>query len=165
MSFRSLALLVAVALVGCSSSTPPAADTPGDSGGVPEAAGDDGGQRFIPDDVLARRAVGYSGYRKYQSPATLDYPTEAQIKEDLQLLLRGGWGFLRLFDCSHHAELVLKVIRDNSFDIKVMLGVWVTGTKEKNGAKNLEQIETCMALDATYSDIIAAVSVGNETLD
>src|SRR4051812_15676896 len=150
---RFLAFWVALALVGCGSSTPPAAETT-DSGGIPEAS-DDGGRRDIPDDVLARRAIAYSGYRKYQSPATLDYPTEAQIKEDLQLLMRGGWSFLRLFDCSRHAELVLKVIRDNSFDIKVMLGVWVAGSKAKNGAKNLEQIETCIALDATYSDIVA----------
>jgi exo-beta-1,3-glucanase (GH17 family) len=165
MSLRSLAFGLAVALVGCSSSTPPATDTPGDSGSPPDAWIDDGGQRFIPDDVLARRAIAYSGYRKYQSPQTLDYPTEAQIKEDMQLLLRGGWSFIRLFDCSKHAELVLKVIRDNSFDIKVMLGVWVAGTKAKNGTKNLEQIETCIALDAQYADIIAAMSVGNETLD
>jgi exo-beta-1,3-glucanase (GH17 family) len=164
MSSRvAAALSLALATASCSSSTPPS-EAPSDAGNAPEAA-DDGGQRFIPDDILARQGVGYSGYRKYQGPATLDYPTEAQIKEDLQILLRGGWSYLRLFDCSHHAELVLKVIRDNSFDIKVQLGVWVTGTKEKNGAKNHEEIEACLALDATYSDIIAAVSVGNETLD
>jgi exo-beta-1,3-glucanase (GH17 family) len=150
--------LIALAIVGCSTSS----NAP--SGEVPEA-GDDGGRRIIPDDVLSRQGMGYSGYRKYQSPATLDYPTEAQIKEDLEILMRGGWSYLRLFDCSHHAELVLKVIRDNSFDVKVQLGVWVVGTKDKNGTKNQEQIDTCVALAATYSDIIAAVSVGNETLD
>jgi exo-beta-1,3-glucanase (GH17 family) len=149
---------LALALVGCSTSS----NTP--AGDVPEA-GDDGGRRVIPDDVLARRGVAYSGYRKNESPSTLDYPTEAQIKEDLQILLRGGWSYLRLFDCSRHAELVLKVIRDNSFDIKVQLGVWVAGTKDKNGMQNEQQIDACVALDATYSDIIAAVSVGNETLD
>src|SRR5689334_25148933 len=114
MSLRVLGFAAVLALVGCSSSTPPATDTPVDSGGPSDVWIDDGGQRFIPDDVLARRGVAYSGYRKYQSPQTLDYPTEAQIKEDMQLLLRGGWSFIRLFDCSKHAELVLKVIRDNS---------------------------------------------------
>src|SRR5215510_7017484 len=113
MSLRTLALSVALALIGCSSTTPPPVDVPADSGGGTDVFVDDGGQRFIPDDVLARQGMGYSGYRKYQSPATLDYPTEAQIKEDMQILLRGGWSFIRLFDCSKHAELVLKVIRDN----------------------------------------------------
>jgi exo-beta-1,3-glucanase (GH17 family) len=159
------ALTLAFATWSCSSSTPPSTESPADAGDVPEAAPDDGGQRFIPDEVLSRRGVCYSGYRKYQSPATLDYPTEAQIKEDLQILLRGGWSYLRLFDCSHHAELVLKVIRDNAFDIKVHLGVWVAGTKAANGTKNHEEIEKCLAIDATYSDIISDVSVGNETLD
>src|SRR5262249_54011581 len=93
------------------------------------------------------------------------YPTEAQIKEDMQLLLRGGWSLIRLFDCSPHAELVLKVIRDNAFDIKVHQGVWVAGKKATNDAKNQAEIERCVALAATYRDIIAAVSVGNETLD
>src|SRR5262245_27921293 len=110
MFARFAALSLVFAIVGCSSSTPPL-DTTGDADGVPEAS-DDGGQRFIPNDVLARRGIAYSSYRKYQSPATLDYPTEAQIKEDMQLLLRGEWSYLRLFDCSRHAELVLKVIRD-----------------------------------------------------
>jgi exo-beta-1,3-glucanase (GH17 family) len=163
MSLRFASLSLAFAIAACSSSTP-SPDAPGDSGGVPEA-GDDGGRRDIPDEVLARRGIAYSGYRKNQSPNVLVYPTEAQIKEDLQLLLRGGWSYLRLFDCSRHAELVLKVIRDNSFDIKVQLGVWIAGAKARTGTKNQDQIEACMALDATYSDIIAAVSIGNETLD
>ena len=70
-----------------------------------------------------------------------------------------------VFDCGPHPELVLKVIRDNAFDIKVMLGVWIKGAKAGADAVNQAEIDRCVALDATYSDIIAAVSVGNETLD
>ncbi|HEY2515997.1 MAG TPA: glycosyl hydrolase family 17 protein [Polyangiaceae bacterium] len=123
------------------------------------------GQRAIPPDVLSRQAIGYSGYRDGQSPDTQTYPTEAQVKEDLQILIRGGWTFLRLFDCSPFAASVLKVIRDNGFDVKVMSGIWIAGDKANHDAENQAQIDQCTALYATYGDIVVAVSVGNETLD
>ena len=123
------------------------------------------GQRAIPAGVLSRRAIGYSGYRDGQSPDTRTYPSEAQIKEDLQILIRGGWTFLRLFDCSPFAASVLKVIKDNGFDIKVMSGVWIAGDKANHDAENQAQIDQCTSLYATYGDVVVAVSVGNETLD
>src|SRR5881394_4036318 len=147
------------ALAACSTSTPPAADQP-------DSAPSDAGRILpLPDDVLARKGMSYSGYRTGEDPHAKKYPTEAEIKEDMQLLLRGGWSFIRLFDCSRHGELVLKVIRDNGFDIKVQLGVWLAGKKSGFDALNQDEIDRCVALDSTYSDIIAAVSVGNETLD
>src|SRR5437899_228702 len=105
----SWAAVAALVLAACSTSSP-VADNPADGGGT----GDGGGQRFIADEVFARKAIAYSGYRWQQGPVTQDYPTEAQIKEDMQILVRGGWTFLRLFDCSPHADRVLKVIRDNA---------------------------------------------------
>jgi exo-beta-1,3-glucanase (GH17 family) len=123
------------------------------------------GPRAIPADVLARRAIAYSGYRAGQGPDVQVYPSEAQIKEDLQLLVRGHWTFIRLFDCSQHAARVLKVIHDNNFDIKVMSGVWIAGPKAQYDQQNQAEIATCIKLDNEYKDIIVAVSVGNETLD
>jgi len=141
-------------IVGCSSGTPSAGDST-----------DASGRRIIAADVLARKGIAYSGYRRNQSPQVSRYPNEDQIKEDLQILIRGGWTFLRLFDCSQHAQTVLKVIQDNGFDLKVMLGVWIAGAKQPFDAQNRDEIERCVALHGTYGDLIAAVSVGNETLD
>jgi exo-beta-1,3-glucanase (GH17 family) len=123
--------------------------------------------RSIPPDVLARKAICYSGYRAnenpYGSPPT--YPTEAEVTSDLNLLVQGGWTFLRLFDCSQHASVTLQAIRDGHFDIKVLLGVGVFGPDATMGSQTEADIQRCLALNATYSDIIVAFSVGNETLD
>jgi exo-beta-1,3-glucanase (GH17 family) len=138
-----------------------------DAGG--SGGGDDGGitgpLRSIPDDVLARHAIAYSGYRGTQSPEAQSFPSEAEILEDLQLLVRGQWTFIRLFDSSTHAERVLKVIKDNQLDIKVQLGTWISGAKARHDAENREQLDRGVALAQQYSDVVVGISVGNETLD
>jgi len=122
-------------------------------------------KRCIPDRVLARPGVCYSGYRASESPNTMRYPTEAEVKEDLGLLVRAGYSFIRLFDSSQHAQTVLKVITDNGFDIKVQLGIWIAGSKSTSDAANQIQISDGIALATQYPDIIVGISVGNETLD
>ena len=137
-----------------------------DAGADVSAPIDAGGPlRTIPPAVLARKAIAYSGYRTGQSPETQTYPSDAEIKSDLELLIQGGWTFLRLFDCSPFAASVMRVIQANSFDIKLMSGVWLAGDKAGFDALNQTQITQCLALYAQYGDMIAAVSVGNETLD
>lgn len=122
-------------------------------------------RRDLPDTVVARKAIAYSGYRTGQSPDLQTYPSEGEIKADLDLLIRGGWTLLRLFDSGPHAERVLKVIADHQLDVQVMLGVWIAGAPEAHDAANREQIARCVALAAAYPQQIVAVSVGNETLD
>jgi exo-beta-1,3-glucanase (GH17 family) len=133
-------------------------------GGDLSVPGNDG-MRIIPPEVLARKALSYSGYRAGQSPDTQVYPTEAQIKEDLQILIRGGWTFLRLFDCSPNTTRILKVIKDNQFDIKVMVGVSIAGSKAQHDQENRAEIERCIPIFTNHADIVVAVSIGNETLD
>src|SRR5690348_4477160 len=99
-----------------------------------------GGPRTLAASVLARHAIAYSGYRADQSPDTQTYPSEQQIQEDLQLLVRGGWTLIRLFDCSPHAERVLRVIKNGGLDIKVMSGVWLSGAKAAHEQENRQQI-------------------------
>ena len=123
------------------------------------------GKRCIPDRVLARGAVCYSGYRANENPNAFRYPTEAEVKEDLDLLVRAGYSFIRMFDATPHAETVLKVITDNGFDIKVQLGVWIAGSKIKSDVANQLQISKGIALANQYPSLIVGVSVGNETLD
>jgi exo-beta-1,3-glucanase (GH17 family) len=153
--------------------TPPA--DAGDASTPPHDAGADApaptydagpaGSRAIPPSVLARKAIVYSGYRVGQSPETQTYPTDAQIQSDLELLVQGGWTFLRLYDCSPFAQSVMRIIQAKGYDIKVMSGIWIAGDKEHYDSQNQAQIDQCTALFAQYGDMIAAVSVGNETLD
>jgi exo-beta-1,3-glucanase (GH17 family) len=135
------------------------------AGGNYDLAGVNNGLRAIPPDVLARKAICYSGYRAGQSPENATYPSEAQIKEDLQLLIRGGWTFLRLFDCSPNFANVLKVIKDNNFDIKVLSGVNLAGPMAAHDAENQAEIARCVPFYTSNPDIVVAVSVGNEMLD
>jgi exo-beta-1,3-glucanase (GH17 family) len=151
--------------LGCGTGGPPTPVTGGGARGSAIAVPRGNGRRSIPSSVLARKAIAYSGYRAGESPETRTYPTEAEIKADLETLLRGQWTFLRLYDCSPFAASVMKVIEDNRFDIKLMSGVWLAGNKARFDAQNQAEIDRCSALYASYGDMIAAVSVGNETLD
>jgi exo-beta-1,3-glucanase (GH17 family) len=127
----------------------------------------DGGPRAISPSVLARKAICYSGYRANEDPTASPptYPTEAEVTSDLKLLVQGGWGLLRLFDCGPHATVTLKAIRDNNLDFKVMQGVSIAGPVATSDAANQAEIQRCLALNTQYADIIVAFSVGNETLD
>jgi exo-beta-1,3-glucanase (GH17 family) len=123
------------------------------------------------------KAICYSGYRKDQSPVKEIYPTYEQIKEDL-LILNGQWDYLRLYDCSVHAEMVLDIIQGEKLSFKVMLGAFIEAemnnfgcpwggiypekTLELNRKKNLENIEKLISLSNKYRDIIFATSAGNE---
>jgi exo-beta-1,3-glucanase (GH17 family) len=70
------------------------------------------------------KAICYSGYRDGQSPESGIYPTYDQIREDL-LILQERWSYIRLYDCSLHAETVLQVIDKEKFNLKVMLGAFI----------------------------------------
>ena len=72
------------------------------------------------NDLKWGKAICYSGYREGQSPRTEDYPTYDQIKEDL-FILHENWSYIRLYDCSQHAQTTLQVIEDHDLNLKVML--------------------------------------------
>ena len=133
--------------------------------------------RNIRLDIEFGNAVCYSGYRENQSPIDGTYPSYAQICEDLHILDH-NWQYLRLYDCSRHAELVLEAISNEGFDFKVMLGVdmraeesnpncpWGANFSEKtliaNRLANSAEIDRMIELAGRYPDIVFAVSVGNE---
>jgi exo-beta-1,3-glucanase (GH17 family) len=121
--------------------------------------------RCIPPDVVQRKAVCYSGYRANESQNGGPYPTEAEVTQDLNLLVQGGWTFLRLFDCGPAAAVTLQAIHDGKFDIKVLQGAGINGPAATQDAANQAELQRCLALNAMYSDIIVAWSIGNETLD
>lgn len=123
------------------------------------------------------RAICYSGYREGQSPRNQTYPAYEQVVEDLKILHK-HWHYLRIYDCSDHADLVLRAIRDEQLDFKVMLGAdvaaeennpgcpWGSDYSEADLARNRiandEQIERQIQLANEYGDSVFSVSVGNE---
>ncbi|MFC2080560.1 glycosyl hydrolase family 17 protein [Bacteroidota bacterium] len=122
-------------------------------------------------------AICYSGYRDGQSPDLRIYPSYAQIKEDL-LLLHGHWQYIRLYDCSKHAQIVLEVIHKEKLDFKVMLGAYIAAEMNNFGCpwggvysrnelnnnrkKNVEEIRKLIKLANQYPKIIFSLSAGNE---
>jgi exo-beta-1,3-glucanase (GH17 family) len=122
-------------------------------------------------------AICYSGYRQDQSPRTGDYPSHREVTEDLMILAE-HWDYLRLYDSSRHAEIVLDVIERESLDFKVMLGVdlaaelsnpecpwgadFTETTLEANRADNDGQVERAIALANRYPNTVFSVAVGNE---
>jgi len=123
------------------------------------------------------KAICYSGYRDGQSPDTGIYPTYEQVYEDL-LILQKNWSYLRLYDCTKHAETVLKVIEKENLKFKVMLGAYIGAelnnfgcpwgtiyTEEELGQNkkdNLKQIRKLIKLANKYPDIVFSLSAGNE---
>jgi len=118
-------------------------------------------------------AVAYGPHRDGQIPGGPS-PSKAEIREDLRLM-SPHWGLLRVYGSVGPAESLLAVIRDDSLDMKVMLGIWIAPEEkplEAGGAPqalpearraNRQEIESAVRLAKTYRDIILAVSVGNET--
>ena len=122
-------------------------------------------------------AICYSGYREGQSPDTGIYPSYKEVLEDL-LILQTNWTYLRLYDCSKHAETVLKVIEKEKLNFKVMLGAYIGAERNnfgcpwgtifseeelrKNKIKNLQQIRKLIKLANKFPEIVFSLSAGNE---
>jgi exo-beta-1,3-glucanase (GH17 family) len=122
-------------------------------------------------------AICYSGYREGQSPHDQTYPSYQQVCEDLKIL-DANWQFLRLYDCSRHAEIVLEVISNEALDFKVMLGAEMAAEESNPGCPwdatfseetlianrqaNSDEIDRLINLASRYPKEVFAVSVGNE---
>ena len=122
-------------------------------------------------------AICYSGYREGQSPHEHNFPSYEDIREDL-LILAKNWRYLRLYDCSPHAETVLNVVRNEGLHFKIMLGLdmaaemsnphcpWGADYSDEkldaNRRANGEEVHRLIELANTFDDIVFSVSVGNE---
>lgn len=122
-------------------------------------------------------AICYSGYRENQSPIEQAFPSYDEVCEDLRIL-DDNWQYLRLYDCSLHAELVLEVIKNEGFDLRLMLGVdmraevsnpncpWGAEFDESrlvaNRQINSGEIDRMIRLANRHPEIVFALSVGNE---
>lgn len=124
------------------------------------------------------KAICYSGYRKGQSPMG-EAPTKEQIAEDIKILVDEGYKYVRMYDPNIHARYVCEIIRENNYDIKCIVGM--DSVNEVNNkecpfekqeftdeelqahiARNDGERVKLIALAKEFSDVIIAVSVGNE---
>ena len=101
-------------------------------------------------------AVCYGPLRDGQAPGSV--LTESQIKEDL-LIIKNHWDAIRLYSSDESSEKILKVISDNNIDLKVMLGIWISG---KTPVDNATQVDNAISQTNAYPNIVQAVSCGNE---
>ena len=116
-------------------------------------------RRALPAEFLQRQAVNYSPYRTANRET--ETVTKAQIEQDLRLVVRAGFGLIRLFSSDDKVgRQTLEVIRDEGLDLKVQLGIWI-GTDE---AANQADITRGIALAQGFPTVVAAVSVGNEAM-
>jgi exo-beta-1,3-glucanase (GH17 family) len=146
------AVTLGVALVAC-----------GGGGSTPITGVEVQKVRPLSAEFTTRKAVNYSPFRSFNRDT--EVITKAMIKQDMDLLLAGGFKLIRLFDSSDMvAKQTLEVIRDNSLDIKVYLGAYLQGVGNSKSSANDAEVARAIALANQFSAIVLAVSVGNEML-
>lgn len=124
------------------------------------------------------KAICYSGYRQGQSPSTA-VPTPEQIAEDMDILFKDGYRYLRMYDPNQHARLVLETIRAKHLPFKCLIGIdslpeisnpncpWdrqniPEEVLQQNRERNDKELDKLIALVKEFDEEVIAVSVGNE---
>ena len=172
---RVLALGLLAAGVGCGGAVGP----------VPPAT--TGAMREIPAELLAgeTKAVSYSGFRKGQHPdrgSGAVNPSEEEVLEDLNILVRHGFRLIRMYDSRDNTRNTLELIRRHDLPIKVLLGIWLRAEISNhegcpwldepipddallaNRSRNDGQVQAGIELANEFKGIVVAVNVGNEAL-
>lgn len=122
-------------------------------------------------------AICYGGYRTNTRDVQ---PSLLQIKEDLKLLSAIGIKIVRTYNTKFdEIRSLLKAItelkqEDPSFEMYVMLGVWIEcenawtnkplNHEKENLTGNNEEITRAVELANTYPEIVKIISVGNEAM-
>ena len=140
-----------------------------------------------PEDLLAGEvmAVAYSGFREGQHPDRGDgavNPSDAEILEDLEILVAHNFNMIRLYDSGENTSATLKLIRQHDLPIKVLLGIWLEAEFSNhegcawldepipdeelaaNTLRNAAELRRGVTLAQQFDDIVVAVNVGNEAL-
>jgi exo-beta-1,3-glucanase (GH17 family) len=116
--------------------------------------------RPLSTEFTARKATAYSPFRSTNRDT--ETITPAMVKQDLDLLIAGGFKLIRMFDSSDAvAKLTLETIQNNNLDMKVMLGIYIQNGNDKF---NQAEIARGIALANRFTNTVLAVSVGNETM-
>ena len=130
-------------------------------------------------------AVSYSGFRDGQHPDRGDgavNPTEAEVLEDLGILVGAGFGLIRMYDSRDNTRTTLRLIRRHHLPVRVVLGIWLDAELSNhegcpwlvepipaeelaaNARANAQEVLRGIELAREFEDIVVAVSVGNEAL-
>ena len=124
------------------------------------------------------KAICYSGYREGQSPKT-QIPSKEQIAEDLDILVKDGYSYIRMYDPNDHARRVLEIIREKQLPLKCMVGIdsdaevnnpgcpWIDhnipeSVLAHNKVRNDGEVEKLIEMAKEFDEEIIAVSIGNE---
>ncbi len=124
------------------------------------------------------KAICYSGYRQGQSPRT-EVPTREQIEEDLEILVKEGYQYIRMYDPNLHARRALEIIREKKLPLKCMIGIdsepeennpecpfvkqeYTKEELDRNKERNDGEVEKLIELVKEFEQEVCAVSVGNE---
>ena len=125
------------------------------------------------------KAICYSGYRRGQSPKTGACPSYDQIKEDMEILNKEGYRYIRMYDPNQHAEYVMSAIRELKLPMICMIGIdpkpernnpnssagaqnFSKEELEANKKHNENELKKLIKLANANEDILQAVSIGNE---
>ena len=140
-----------------------------------------------PGDLLAGEvmAIAYSGFREGQHPDRGEgavNPSDAEILEDLEILIAHNFKLIRLYDTYENSVTTLELIRDKNLPIKVLLGIWLQAEISNhegcpwldepipedelaaNTLANIAAVNRGVTLAQQFDDIVVAVNVGNEAL-
>ena len=130
-------------------------------------------------------AVAYSGFREGQHPdrgAGANNPSDAEILEDLEILLANDLRLIRMYDTDENTLRTLQLIREHGLPIKVLLGIWLRAEisnhegcpwldepipqqrLDANVVRNAAEVQRGIELASEFDDIVIAVNVGNEAL-
>ena len=130
-------------------------------------------------------AIAYSGFREGQHPDRGDgaaNPSDAEILEDLEILVAHGFRLIRLYDSKENSRTTLELIEKHQLPIKVLLGMWLDAEISNhegaewldepipeaklaaNTAANAVEVQLGIDLANEFPDTVIAVNVGNEAL-
>lgn len=120
--------------------------------------------------------MSFGGYRANTREVQ---PSVEELKEDLKILNAIGVKVIRTYNVHlPHAENTLKAIRilkneNPEFEMYVMLGAWIdcknawtdfNPIHNEESERNAVEINKAVELSNEYSDIVKAISVGNEAM-
>jgi exo-beta-1,3-glucanase (GH17 family) len=114
-------------------------------------------------DKWVGNAVAYGCYRKGQAPG-VQGPSDVELLEDLNIMAK-HWNMIRLYGSDSDTRRVIELIDTHNLPLKVVLGVWLAPEVDEPHPRpgNIKQVMLAIDLSRKYPDVIAAISVGNET--
>jgi len=123
--------------------------------------------RPLPDIYATGNAINYGPYRA-GGPGSGEFPSDADLLEDLTLMDSAGYNLIRLFGADPVHERILQLAEANFPEMQFQQGLFLGGLAPGPEAANCDssindsQVATAIRLANTYPSI-ATVSVGNET--